>query len=133
MGSLPHTTRSGMTEHTAEQLIGRLLQLGVLLATVLVLVGGGKLEKERGSSTPDYSVFRGTEASIRNLGSIVRDASAGRARSIVQLGLIVLIATPIARVAFMLFVFAFQRDRLYVALSALVLLLLLYAFFSPAA
>lgn len=117
-----------MTEQAAEQLIGRLLQTGVILAAALVLIGGTKLEMERGSARPNYAVFRGTEASLQSLTSIVRGASEGEARAIVQLGLIVLIATPIARVAFMLFVFALQRDRLYIALTAVVLLLLLYGF-----
>lgn len=117
-----------MTEHAAEQVIGRLLQIGVTLAAVLVLIGGTKLEMERGSTRPDYAVFRGTEASMQSVTSIVRNASEGEGRGIVQLGLIVLIATPIARVAFMILVFALQRDRLYVALTAVVLLLLLYGF-----
>lgn len=128
MGSMPRVGQSGPTEHAAERLIGRLLQIGVILAAVLVLTGGIKLEIERGSTTPNYGVFRGTEASLQGIVSIVRDASAGEARAIVQLGLIVLIATPIARVAFMLLVFVLQRDRLYVGLTAVVLLLLLYGF-----
>jgi len=128
MGSLPRAGQPGLTEHAAERLIGRLLQIGVILAALLVLGGGIKLEIERGSSTPSYATFRGTEASLQSLVSIVHDASAGDARAIVQFGLIVLIATPIARVAFMLLVFVLQRDRLYVGLTAVVLLLLLYSF-----
>jgi uncharacterized membrane protein len=50
----------------------------------------------------------------------------------VQLGVILLIATPVARVALTLVAFAVQRDRIYVALTAVVLIVLLYGlFWSP--
>jgi uncharacterized membrane protein len=47
-------------------------------------------------------------------------------RGVIQLGLVVLIATPVARVALTLGAFLLQRDRLYAAVTALVLLLLTY-------
>jgi uncharacterized membrane protein len=50
-------------------------------------------------------------------------------RAIVQLGLVMLIATPIARVAFTLIAFALQRDRVYVGVTLLVLALLLFGLF----
>jgi uncharacterized membrane protein len=48
----------------------------------------------------------------------------------VQFGIVLLIATPVARVALMLGAFVLQRDRLYVALTAVVLALLLLGLFS---
>ncbi len=48
-------------------------------------------------------------------------------RSVIQLGLLLLIATPIARVAFSVVAFAVQRDRVYVGLSAVVLAVLLWS------
>ena len=50
----------------------------------------------------------------------------GQSASIVQLGVVLLIATPIARVAFTLVAFAIQRDRTYVIITLIVLGLLLY-------
>ena len=58
---------------------------------------------------------------------VVAGALALRAQSVIQLGLLVLIATPIARVAFALLAFARQRDATYVAVSALVLAVLLFS------
>ena len=49
---------------------------------------------------------------------------------IVQLGLVLLIATPVARVALTLGAFLLQRDRLYVVLTTIVLVLLLFGLFS---
>ena len=132
MGSQPQTGTTGPSEHAAEQLIGRLLQLGVILSATLVLIGGIKLEAERGSTHPNYAVFSGTDAALRSVGSIVATARQGDGRAVIQLGLLVLIATPIARVAFMLVMFALQRDRLYVVLTTIVLLLLLYGLLSGA-
>jgi uncharacterized membrane protein len=50
-----------------------------------------------------------------------------RSRWVVQLGLLLLIATPIARVGLSLAAFARQRDGTYVAITALVLALLLFS------
>jgi uncharacterized membrane protein len=60
----------------------------------------------------------------------VRDALAMRGRGIIQLGLLLLIATPVARVAISVVAFAVQRDRLYVAITLLVLAILLCSLMS---
>ena len=52
-----------------------------------------------------------------------------RGQAIVMLGLLLLIATPVMRVAASIFIFARERDRLYIAITTLVLLLLLTSFF----
>jgi uncharacterized membrane protein len=49
------------------------------------------------------------------------------AKGIIQFGLLFLIATPIARVAFSVIAFALQRDRVYVSVTLIVLGLLLYS------
>jgi len=46
---------------------------------------------------------------------------------LIQLGLLLLIATPVARVAFSVVAFAMQRDRLYVAVALIVLAVLMYS------
>jgi uncharacterized membrane protein len=50
-----------------------------------------------------------------------------RGRSLIQLGLLLLIATPIARVVFSIVGFAIERDRMYVAFTLIVLAVLLYS------
>jgi uncharacterized membrane protein len=47
------------------------------------------------------------------------------ARGLIQLGLLVLILTPIGRVTFSVFAFVYQRDWMYVAITLIVLVLLL--------
>jgi uncharacterized membrane protein len=114
------------SDHQVEQLIGRLLQIGVLLAAVVVLVGGVWLLLQHGGTRADYSVFAGEPAMLRSLTGIVRGVAAHDSRALVQAGLVLLILTPVARVALTLVAFVIQRDRVYIVVTAIVLALLLY-------
>jgi len=115
-----------VSDHAVEQFIGRLLQIGVLIAAAVTLVGGGMLLMQHGQSPADYATFRGEPDYLRSLSGIAHAALTRDSRAIVQLGLALLIATPIARVAFTLVAFALQRDRVYVGVTFLVLALLLF-------
>lgn len=118
------------SDHEVEQLVGRLLQVGVLLATVVVLAGGAMLIAAHGGSVVDFRAFRGESSTLRSVSAAARGASTLDPRGMVQLGLVLLIATPVARVALTLIAFLIQRDRLYVALTAIVLVLLLFGLFA---
>lgn len=121
----PLTVRDSRDEQI-ELVIGRLLQIGVLVAAVVVLIGGAMLLAHHGGSLASFSQFRGEDSVLKSIGSIVHGVLRGDSRAIVQLGLVLLIATPVARVALTLGAFLLQRDRLYIAITALVLALLLY-------
>lgn len=114
------------SDHDVEQLIGRLLQIGVAISALVTVVGGALLLAQHGSVRPDHSVFHGEPDYLTSLGGILRGAVAMRSEAIVQLGLVLLIGTPVARVAFTLFAFVLQRDRTYIMITTLVLVLLLY-------
>ena len=113
-----------------EQLVGRLLQVGVAIATAVVLLGGAMLLATHGGDVPSFRVFRGTSSTLRSVSAAARGALAFDPRGMVQLGLVLLIATPVARVALTLGAFILQRDRLYVVLTTVVLALLLFGLFS---
>ena len=113
-------------DYRVEQIIGRLLQLGVLLAALVVLIGGVILLVHSGSDIAGFQTFRGESAALRNVTAIIGSAFHGDSRGIVQLGLLLLIATPVARVALTLGAFIIQRDRLYIVTTSIVLALLLY-------
>ena len=120
------------TERHMEQLIGRLLQIGVLTSALIVLVGGVALLWQHGGAIADFRRFVGTPQDFRTVGGSLKAALALDSRGLLQLGIILLIATPVARVAFTLAAFAVQRDRIYVVLTTVVLLVLLYGlFWSP--
>ncbi len=116
----------GWTDKSMEQVVGVLLRTGVALAAAVVLAGGIAYLVRDGAQLPAYGVFRGEPASLRHVGGIVEDALAPRSRGVIQLGLLLLIATPVARVAFCLVAFALQRDRTYVAVTLIVLAALVY-------
>jgi uncharacterized membrane protein len=115
------------TDLYVEELIGNLLQTGVIVASAVVLLGGTIYLTRHGLSAPQYHVFVGEPTDLRTLSGIVRDALTLRGRGIIQLGLLLLIATPIVRVTFSIAAFAVQRDRLYVKVTLIVLAILLYS------
>jgi uncharacterized membrane protein len=117
------------SDREVDQVIGRLLQIGVLISTVVVLIGGARLLMTMGSAPVDFSVFRTESSELRSVGAALHAALSGDPRAIIQLGLVLLIATPVARVALTLIAFVLQRDRLYVLLTTIVLALLLYGLF----
>jgi uncharacterized membrane protein len=75
----------------------------------------------------EYHSFHAQAASDRLVRQIIAGALALRARSIIQLGVLLLVATPIARVAFSILGFTLERDRLYVVITSIVLGILLYS------
>ena len=115
------------TEQQVEEIVGNLLRGGVILAAVVVLVGGGLYLFRYGATVPDYRVFHSEPADLRCVSGIVTDASALRSRGVIQFGLLLLTATPVARVVFAMVAFAQQRDRTYVVVTLIVLTVLLYS------
>lgn len=113
-------------DHRVEQIVGRLLQLGVLLAAAVVLIGAIALLVQYGRDIAGFQLFHGENAALTSIKGIITAAFHGDSRGIVQLGLLLLITTPIARVALTLVAFVIQRDRLYVVTTGIVLILLLY-------
>lgn len=124
-----HLTPSRRTwsDQRVEEIVGNLLRVGVLVAAVVVLSGGVLYLFRYGSSLPQYQVFQGEPADLRSISGIVMDALALRRRGVIQFGLLLLIATPVARVAFSVVAFALEHDRTYVIVALIVLALLLYS------
>lgn len=120
------------SDQSVEEVIGRLLQIGVLLASVVVFIGGVMYLVHYGGGRPDYRVFRGEPAEFRSVEGVIAAAADLRRRGLIQLGLLLLIGTPIARVVFSAYAFARQRDYLYVFITSLVLTILLITLFKGA-
>jgi uncharacterized membrane protein len=109
-----------------DELMGLLLRSGVILAASIVLVGG-VVYLARNPYPADYRVFQSEPQNLRTVKGILSEAMAFRGRGLIQLGLLVLIATPIARVVFSVFAFLYERDWKYVVFTLIVLCLLLYS------
>ena len=110
-----------MTDTRLEEIVGRLLQTGVVLAASVVLVGGIWYLLDNGPAPVSYARFHPAARSLHALLSLPRP------QAVILAGLLLLIATPVARVVFSIFAFALERDRLYVLLTAIVLGVLLYS------
>jgi uncharacterized membrane protein len=116
-------------DHKLEVAMGRMLQVGVTIAALVVLAGGVLYLKESAGPRVDYVKFHGAPAALVTVRGILGGAAHGDARSIIAMGILLLIATPVCRVLFGVVGFALLRDRFYAAVSTLVLAILLFSFF----
>ena len=116
-----------MDDRRLETIVGRLLQGGVLLAAAVVFAGGACYLVRHHAEPANYHTFAAGSAATRTLTGIVRAAAAGNSQALIQLGLLLLVLTPIARVAVALVGFLLERDRLYAVVSLIVLLILAFS------
>ncbi|MGI8772123.1 MAG: DUF1634 domain-containing protein [Acidobacteriaceae bacterium] len=114
-------------DNVLDRRIGILLRSGVLISAAVTLLGGVLFLVRHGSVVPQYHIFHGQPKDLRSLTGIITGALHGHALAIIQLGLLLLIATPVARVVFSVIEFALERDYLYVVISGIVLVVLLYS------
>lgn len=121
----------GWGDQRIEEIVGNLLRAGVTLAASVVFIGAVIYLIRHGGAAVDYKSFREEPADLRSVGGILGDALGLRGRGVIQLGLLLLIATPVARVAFSIFGFAKERDHMYVAFTTVVLAVLLYSLLGP--
>jgi uncharacterized membrane protein len=110
-----------LSDRRLEAIIGNLLRAGVVIAAAITSIGGVIYLAHSGESLTHYRVFHGEPADLRQVKGVLGGAFSGDGLGIMQLGLLLLIATPVARVAFSLAAFAVQRDRLYVVVTLAVL------------
>ena len=116
-----------MDDTRVERIIGTLLRFGVLLAAGVVMIGAIFYLARHGGETAHYGHFQGEPSDLRGFGGILAGAFEGRGRNIIQLGLLLLIATPVARVAFSVVAFTLERDRVYVVITLIVLAVLMWS------
>lgn len=109
-----------------ELIMGRLLQAGVLLAATVVLAGGVMYLFAHAGGHSDYRVFVARPVGLRHPKALLRGVAAGESSAIVMVGLLLLVATPICRVIFAVIAFVWEKDRLYIAVSLIVLAVLLF-------
>ena len=116
-----------------ERLISWLLLGGVTVSMATVLVGIVLMfvhHPEYLKSATDLKRLTAPGAALPHApGDIARGLAAGRGQAVVVLGLLLLIATPVLRVAVSMIGFLVARDRAFAAISAIVLFVLGLAFF----
>jgi uncharacterized membrane protein len=112
-----------------ENIIAQLLRGGVLLSALVVIGGAIPYLGFHPTARVSYRVFHGEPQQLTTVHGIITAAFSGNVQAVMQLGLLLLIATPITRVLFSVFAFAKEGDRMYVAFTLIVLTVLLYSLF----
>jgi uncharacterized membrane protein len=116
-----------ISDQDIEKTMGNLLRYGVLTSLFVVLVGAVFYLFQHGSETSNYKKFLGEPKRFSQIKEVWHSALQGRGRYIIQLGLFILIATPIARIVFSIIGYILERDYLYIVLTLIVLSVILYS------
>ena len=111
-----------------ERIIGQLLRFGVLLSSFVVLAGGIVYLIRHGGQQPAFGSFRGEPDKMKNPVPMWKAILHGEGRPLIALGLLLLILTPIARIAFSVAGYWMEKDYLYVAITLFVLAVILWNF-----
>ncbi len=119
--------RRAWNDDRVEIIVGNLLRAGVLVAATVVLAGAAVFLVRHGAERPHFGIFRGEPSDLRGVVGIVADSLHLRSRGLIQLGLLLLIATPVARVVFSVAAFELEHDRSYVLITLFVLGVLIFS------
>jgi uncharacterized membrane protein len=130
-GAVPQDEHGHFDDRRMEVIMGRLLQVGVLLASFVMIAGGLLYMHAHSGETPNYRVFASEPQKLRHFSGVFEGIKTGDPAALIQLAVLLLIATPVARVVFALIAFLIERDKLFVLISSIVLAVLLYGFLRP--
>ncbi|GAC1617557.1 MAG: hypothetical protein NVS4B11_06830 [Ktedonobacteraceae bacterium] len=120
----PDEQHAAKIANTTSTMIGGILQGGVLLSAVVIVIGLLML-----SLQPDKFAPQKLQLFPQTFGQVWTGLLALRPQAVITLGLLLLIATPVIRVAVSIVAFAVEGDRRFVAITTLVLLILLFSLF----
>lgn len=119
--------------HRVELAISYLLRTGVFLSIGLVILGSCLTYVHH----PDYATqslpLKDVPLVARDfphtLGATMTSISHGRGQGFILLGLLVLLITPVLRVAVSIVAFVIQGDRIFALITCIVLTILILSFF----
>ena len=112
--------------------ISKVLRYGVLLSSAVIVAGTIiLLGADAFSPAGSYLVYSPNQvphgAFPVSLGALASGLAALSPFAVIELGILLLLATPVSRVLFSIFLFAAERNRTYVYITTAVLLLLLFS------
>jgi uncharacterized membrane protein len=110
-------------------IMGSLLRIGVVSSAIIVLLGGILFFIQHPGETFDYNIFRGEPARLKQIHTILKETMELKSRAVIQSGILLLIATPLARVLFSLLGFVIEKDWVYVSITLIVLTILALSLF----
>lgn len=123
-------SKSFWQERDVEMFIGQQLRWGVITSSIIAFIGGVIYLIKNGGNTPHYTEFVGAPEYVRHIPGILQGVASFDGMAIIQLGVVVLLATPITRIAFSILAFAMEKDWLYVVITLIVLGVITFSIFS---
>ncbi|HUZ61037.1 MAG TPA: DUF1634 domain-containing protein [Hanamia sp.] len=120
-------SKNKISDYDIESVMGTLLITGVIVSGALILFGGIYYLTQYGFGKPEFHTFSGEPSGLRSIKQIFNGFIHFDSLSIIQMGLLLLIATPVSRVVFAVIAFLFEKDYLYVIISLIVLVILIYS------
>ena len=122
-----------MKDEQLQNQLARVMLSGVLIAAAIMGAGLVWFLVTHEGLPPGDHIFRGEPKYFENPISMIQRAldlgEVGHRRSLIMIGVVLLLINPLVRVAFAAFGFAAQKDRLYTLISLLVLAVLVVSFF----
>ncbi|WP_410220409.1 DUF1634 domain-containing protein [Pedobacter sp.] len=113
-----------VTDKDIQAIIGNLLRIGVVLSMATVLIGAVIYLLGNAGKSVEYHTFDYAKVHLKDIKSIFTNLHALEGITIIQLGLLMLIFTPIARIVMAAVSFFIEKDYLYVLICIIVLLII---------
>jgi uncharacterized membrane protein len=111
-------------------LLGRVLRAGTVISICVVFLGGVIYLYRHGHATVNYKTFVGIPDFVRHFPGVFYSAFNLKGQAIIQIGIILLIFTPILRVICSAIGFILEKDYLYTGISLLVLFIIFMSMLS---
>ncbi|KQT33114.1 hypothetical protein ASG22_18000 [Chryseobacterium sp. Leaf405] len=122
--------RKDFTDADLNRSVGNLLRLGVILSVITSLVGFIKLFTEGFKMPKKYKLLDMGTSSEKVWGHFWDTLCKGEGMAIIQLGILLLIFTPLMRIIFALIGYLKEKDYVYVVISSIVLAIMAVSFFT---
>jgi len=114
-----------ITDQTIQKIIGNVLKYGVRTVLIIAAIGGSIFLYDHSSETVDYTRFTENDNSIFHVtADVLKGVASYDARSIIFLAILVLFCTPFIRLLLSLVSFILEKDRLYVFITTVVLVII---------
>ncbi|MBK1897457.1 DUF1634 domain-containing protein [Chryseobacterium paridis] len=122
--------KKNFTDVDLNRSVGNLLRMGVILSVVISIAGFIKLFLEGFKMPKNYTSLEVGSSSEKVWGQFWDSLCKGEGMAIIQLGILVLIFTPLMRIVFALIGYLKEKDYVYVVISSIVLAIMAISFFT---
>jgi uncharacterized membrane protein len=122
--------KKNFTDIDLNRSVGNLLRLGVILSVITSLVGFVKLFSEGFKMPKKYTSLDMGSSSEKVWGDFWNSLCKGEGMAIIQLGILLLVFTPLMRIVFALIGYLKEKDYIYVIISSIVLAIMAVSFFT---